>query len=266
MTQQKKVAGARAIADVTSGTILASVEIAAPAERVFRALTDPQEIVRWWGSQEQYQTTKWDSDFRVTGRWRAEGRSADGGTFAVEGEYLEIDPPHKLVHTWRAPWDGGALTTVTIVIEATQAGSRVTLRHEGFGERHESCRSHGLGWQSVLGWLQGFVTPPQAAGAQPASYFLCRLLGPRPTFAFDMNAEEKALMQEHGKYWRARMVEGHVVVFGPVGDPAGPWGLGIVRAKDLAEVHAFQAADPVVQAERGFRYEIIPMLSAVLPD
>jgi uncharacterized protein YciI len=81
-----------------------------------------------------------------------------------------------------------------------------------------------------------------------------------------MNAEERALMQEHSVYWRTQMAAGRVVVFGPVGDPAGPWGLGIVRGKDVAEVHAFQQADPVVRAGCGFRYEVLPMLTAVLPE
>ncbi len=38
---------ARSVADLTSGVILASVEIAAPPERVFPALTDPNALKRW---------------------------------------------------------------------------------------------------------------------------------------------------------------------------------------------------------------------------
>ena len=45
---------ARSVADLTTGAILAAVEIAAPIERVFRALTDPNELVRWWGSPVTY--------------------------------------------------------------------------------------------------------------------------------------------------------------------------------------------------------------------
>jgi uncharacterized protein YndB with AHSA1/START domain len=50
------------MADVESGTILASLEIAAPPERVFRALTSADEIVRWWGADEVYRTTSWRKD------------------------------------------------------------------------------------------------------------------------------------------------------------------------------------------------------------
>jgi uncharacterized protein YndB with AHSA1/START domain len=62
---------ARAIADAGSGTILATVEIAAPPERVFRALTTPDEIVRWWGSDDAYRTTGFTADLQVGGRWHA---------------------------------------------------------------------------------------------------------------------------------------------------------------------------------------------------
>ena len=60
---------ARAIADVSSGVILATVSIAAPPERVFRAITEPGEIVRWWGSDELYRTRQ-DSQ-GADGRMRA---------------------------------------------------------------------------------------------------------------------------------------------------------------------------------------------------
>jgi uncharacterized protein len=98
-----------------------------------------------------------------------------------------------------------------------------------------------------------------------SKYFLCKLLAPRPTFTLDMNDEERALMQVHAAYWRDHMRTGRVVIFGPVADPQGPWGLGIVRAASLPEVEAFSEQDPVIAAERGFRYEILPMLQAVLP-
>ena len=99
-----------------------------------------------------------------------------------------------------------------------------------------------------------------------SKFFLCRLLGPRPTFPFDMTDSERALMQLHAAYWREHMRQGNVVVFGPVADPQGPWGLGVLRAPDLAAVQAFTAQDPVIVANLGFRTEILPMLQAVLPS
>jgi uncharacterized protein YciI len=95
-------------------------------------------------------------------------------------------------------------------------------------------------------------------------FFVVRLLPPRPTFLADMTDEERALMQAHAVYWRERMTEGKVIVFGPVADPKGPWGLGIVRVSSAAELEAFKDGDPVIKAGSGFRYESLPMLRAVV--
>jgi uncharacterized protein YndB with AHSA1/START domain len=261
MTARKKKIPARAIADVTSGTILATVEIAAQPERVFRALTSPDEIVRWWGSEEMYKTISWTPEFRVGGKWRSEGRDAGGDTFAIEGEYLEIAPPRKLVQTWKPDFDAGHETTLTYLLEPTETGTRVTLRHEGFADREQSLKSHAFGWEFVLNWLGDFAAPPAAVTDE--KYFFCRLLPPRPTFAMDMNAEERAVMQEHALYWRGMLAAGSALVFGPVGDPKGPWGLGILRAADEAAAHALQAKDPVILSGRGFSYELMPMMQLV---
>ncbi len=158
MTQASKKGAPRAVADLAEGLILATVEIAAPAERVFRALAS-EEIVKWWGSAETYRTTKWTGDLRVGGTWRTEGVGPDGRPFSVGGEFVEIDPPHKLVHTWRADWDGGNVTTVSFRLESIAGGTRVTLRHEGFAGRRESCAGHTEGWERVLGWLRNHFEP-----------------------------------------------------------------------------------------------------------
>jgi uncharacterized protein YndB with AHSA1/START domain len=252
---------ARSIADLDGGIILATITIAAPPERVFRALTASDEIVKWWGAEQVYRTTGWTADLRPGGSWRAEGQGADGKPFSVGGEFLEVDAPRKLVQTWKPDWDEGQATTLTYRLDATPAGTRLTVRHEGFAGRADSCRDHAQGWEGVLGWLAGYVSP--AAEPVAAKFFFCRLLAPRPTFAFDMTAEERIVMQEHGAYLREQMKQGKVVLFGPVADPQGPWGLGVLRVADEAAAHALTAADPAVLSGRGLRYEMLPMIQAV---
>jgi uncharacterized protein YndB with AHSA1/START domain/uncharacterized protein YciI len=253
---------ARSVADVTQGLILASVEIAVPIQRVFRALTDGDEITKWWGAEGVYRTTSWKSDFRVGGKWRADGVGADGHAFFVEGEFLEIEPPRKVVQTWTAAWDGGNTTTITYLLDETPEGTRVTVRHTGFDDRVDSCRGHGAGWELVLGWLTAYVGP----SASELRAFFCRLVAPRPTFAMDMTEEERAVMKEHAAYWRQHLALGTIVVFGPVLDPGGPWGLGVLRAPSDDAVRAFQSQDPVILSNRGFRYETLPMAAAVYRD
>lgn len=94
------------------------------------------------------------------------------------------------------------------------------------------------------------------------NHFFVRLAGARPDFLPTMTDAERATMGEHGAYWRTKLAEDKVVVFGPVADPKGAWGMGVVKAESEAEVRAMEAADPAVTT-LGMHYEILPMLAAV---
>ena len=250
---------ARAIADLSEGTILATVDIGAPPERVFRALTS-REVTEWWGAEGLYRTTEWAGDVRVGGHWHAKGAGADGKAFGVEGEYLEVDPPHKLAHTWKYDWGAGNVTTVRYRLEAIEGGTRVTLRHTGF-DSHDECTSHSDGWVHVLGWLRSYV---DSGAAKPLSYFLLRLVPPRPTFANDMTDVERRAMMGHVGYWKKLLDDGVAVAFGPVGDPEGPWGAGIVELDDPEAIKRIESNDPAIVAAIGLRYEVLPMIRAVV--
>jgi uncharacterized protein YciI len=53
-------------------------------------------------------------------------------------------------------------------------------------------------------------------------------------------------MGRHAAHWRPLVESGQMVVFGPVLDDSGSWGLGVVEFDDEAELRAFADADPVV--------------------
>lgn len=80
------------------------------------------------------------------------------------------------------------------------------------------------------------------------SLFLFRLIPPRADFAQTMTDVEEHTMSLHMSYWRDLLAAGKVVVYGPVADPEGVWGLGVLRAADRAEVLAIGEADPSVTA------------------
>jgi len=82
----------------------------------------------------------------------------------------------------------------------------------------------------------------------PPMLFLFRLIPPRPDFAQTMTAEEQSAMAGHMEYWQQLLRDGKVVVYGPVADPEGVWGLGVLRAEDRAEVLALGERDPTVTA------------------
>ena len=147
----------RAIADVNEGIVLARVEIAAPPERVFRAIST-EELAKWWGSAELYRTTKHTVDLRPGGAYRSDGIGANGDPFYVSGTIVEVDPPKRLVQTWAPSWQPGPPSTVTWTLEPIPIGTRVTVRHTGFADP-TSCEDHATGWERVLGWLGGYSAP-----------------------------------------------------------------------------------------------------------
>ena len=81
--------------------------------------------------------------------------------------------------------------------------------------------------------------------------FVFRLQSPRPTFALDMTDEEREIMGRHAAYWRPYLDSGQMVVFGPVLDGTGSWGLGVIEFEDEDELRAFAASDPVVTTGTG---------------
>ena len=76
--------------------------------------------------------------------------------------------------------------------------------------------------------------------------FLFRLLPPRPDFAQTLTQAEQDAMQQHAEYWKWLLADGRVVVFGPVADPEGVWGLGVVRAETHEEVVTIAQHDPAI--------------------
>ena len=94
-------------------------------------------------------------------------------------------------------------------------------------------------------------------------HFVCRLVPPRPSFPFDMTEQEREVMGAHFEYLRAKGAEAGsgIVLYGPVADPEGAYGLMIVEAADADAVEAVTGPDPAVRAGIGLSYEILPMMS-----
>jgi uncharacterized protein len=74
----------------------------------------------------------------------------------------------------------------------------------------------------------------------------------------DMSETERRVMQEHVAYWTGLRDKGVAIVFGPVLDPKGVWGVAIIETTDEASARTILAKDPVDKAGLG-RIEICPM-------
>ncbi|HLJ88930.1 MAG TPA: YciI family protein [Candidatus Angelobacter sp.] len=94
-------------------------------------------------------------------------------------------------------------------------------------------------------------------------YFACKLIPPRKTFLNDMSEPERDVMRQHVGYWTDLLNRGKVLLFGPVDDPDGGFGLGILALSDesdaAAEAIQICQADPVQLRNIGFSFTISPM-------
>lgn len=93
-------------------------------------------------------------------------------------------------------------------------------------------------------------------------YYVIHLIPSRPNFAMTMTDEEKAIMYQHVGYWTELLKQGKVYAFGPVMDPKGIYGLGVVGVDNEQEIKDFIANDPAAKINK---YEYFPM-RAVVPN
>lgn len=92
-------------------------------------------------------------------------------------------------------------------------------------------------------------------------FFFVRTQNPRPTFHLDMTPDERAIMNRHVAYWTERAAQGIAIVFGPVMDPKGVYGIGVYEVEDERAIRDLLDHDP---ARDLLRCEMFPMARAVV--
>jgi uncharacterized protein YndB with AHSA1/START domain len=138
-------------------------EFPAPRERVWRAWTQPDAIIRWHGPA-FYRAAEFKADVCVGGGWRAclKSDNVDDVVLWQSGHYLVVEPPERLEFTfaWETPnhEDGpGVLTHVIVRLEAlANGGTRMHFSQTGFLSQ-KSAVSHSVGWNGTFDRLDAFL-------------------------------------------------------------------------------------------------------------
>ena len=118
-----------------------SVYIAAEPETVFPYFTDPSRYALWMGAGATLEPIP-GGCYRILMR--------DGVEAA--GEFVEIDPPHRLVFTWGWTHDPAlppGTTRVIVTLQPESGGTRLVLRHYGLPDDGQRDH-HRNGWQLYL--------------------------------------------------------------------------------------------------------------------
>jgi uncharacterized protein YndB with AHSA1/START domain len=128
----------------------------APRERIFSALTESAELARWWGPH-GYTTPEIDLDLRVGGGYRFTMQPPDGDRFHLAGEFLEIEPPSRLVYTfrWEEPDPDDRETVVTLSLDDA---TEVSLSQGEFATEAR-LELHRSGWTDSLEKLRELTEP-----------------------------------------------------------------------------------------------------------
>jgi uncharacterized protein YndB with AHSA1/START domain len=119
-----------------------SVDIAAPPEAVFRALTRPADLDLWMTAKSTVEPV---SGGRMSFGWRNEGPV----------RILSIVPNEKLSYSWEHTNDPETVVTWTLEEPNGKRGTRLTLVHSGFGDR--DTEDFRTGWLKHVVWMKALL-------------------------------------------------------------------------------------------------------------
>ena len=143
--------------------VVSEIQIAAPPERVFQALTDAAQLRRWF-TNPSCPVHLWEMDARPGGRYHY---TTEKGTvvvnnvseFECHGEILEYDPPRLLAYTWIANWhdDKSRRTVVRWDLAPKSGGTQVKVTHSGLAQEPTARKDYSGGWPGVVEQLKKFI-------------------------------------------------------------------------------------------------------------
>ena len=104
-------------------------EFDAPRELVFKAMTDPALLSRWWGPR-RYRTVVDELDVRPGGKWRMRNIGADGDEHAFRGEFREVVPSERVVWTFEYVPLPGHISVETMILTEREGRTLLVVRDQ----------------------------------------------------------------------------------------------------------------------------------------
>jgi uncharacterized protein YndB with AHSA1/START domain len=124
--------------------------IPAPRESVWKGLTDPELLSRWWGPH-GFTSPSIEQDLRVGGRYRIAMQPPEGEPFHLSGEFRELDPPARLAYTfvWEPPNPDDQETVAALSLTDRGDSTELALEQGPFATE-ERRALHRDGWTESL--------------------------------------------------------------------------------------------------------------------
>ncbi len=142
--------------------------IAARPAIVFDALTTADGVASWFGPDDKPVTLA-EVDPRLGGAFRVRFATDDGGEHEASGEFLEMDPPRRVVLSWRwtiegEPEEAGRTSRIEFDLrDASNGATELTFSHKELANA-VSVASHQWGWERAFDKLVRRFDGAQAEG------------------------------------------------------------------------------------------------------
>ena len=125
----------------------------APRALVWKVWTTPEHLMRWFGP-DGFTVPSCHIDLRPGGAFTFLFRGPDGNQFPSDGEYLDVEPPSRLV--WKAVIHGGLEVWTEVKLEEEGGKTRLTV-HQKFSFESPATRGAPFGWAQTLDHLRDFL-------------------------------------------------------------------------------------------------------------
>lgn len=132
----------------------------APRPVVYRALTDPGELAKWWGPR-GFTAPSIELDLRVGGGYRIAMQPPDGDVFHLSGTFREVDLPARLAYSfrWDPPHPDDRETLVALCLEDRGEETWIRLAQGEFATQ-ERLALHHAGWSESFERLERLLPDP----------------------------------------------------------------------------------------------------------
>ena len=137
--------------------------IHATPEQVFAAWTEPAHLTQWWGPQGAA-CPRAEIDLRIGGPYRIANRFPDGTLVWIVGVFEVVEPPHRLVYTWRLESQSKEPERVTVCFEPHGASTEVIVVHERIDDADRA--DHERGWNGCFDGLANYLAHGRDAGTR----------------------------------------------------------------------------------------------------
>jgi uncharacterized protein YndB with AHSA1/START domain len=127
---------------------------------VFEFFVDPAKLTRWLAVEATL-------DPRPGGVCRQVHEDTDGQRYDMQGEFVEVVPPRRVVFTWGFASGGGVAageSTVEVTLTASGGGTHVRLVHRDLPA--PAVGDHARGWTTMLDRLATAVTSGRSGSGE----------------------------------------------------------------------------------------------------